>query len=473
MVIARLLSLLLLLVATSSPSWAQTASQQIGSTAGTPAQKLQSLLGLIVFGALCAVYGQWANKGKTKIPWRTVIFGTALQFAFAILVLNSPAFFTGINDAVSALLSFSNKGSEFVFGKLIYNNVPIGVPGDGFKPMAQLQLDGSYANTGAFFAFSVLPTIIFFSSLSTLLYHSGIMGYVIGGIAWVMQRSMKTSGAETLSSAANIFLGQTEAPLLVKPFISKATQSELMAIMTGGFANIASGVLAAYVGMLSGFVPTIAGHLVAASLISAPCAMVVAKLLIPESEEPVTGGEIRFKLEKVDANAVDAAARGALEGAQLAFNVGAMLLAFIALVAMFNALIGYVGGLFGFHGLSMESILGVLLSPFAWLTGVPWKDASAVGALVGVKTVVNEFKAYLDLSLALGTNVHYIDARSVIIASYALCGFANFSSIAIQIGGIGGMAPERRHDLSKLGLISMIGGGISSLMTACVVGILL
>ena len=288
-----------------------------------------------------------------------------------------------------------------------------------------------------------------------------------------MQRTMGTSGSETLSATANIFLGQTEAPLFVRPFIERATKSELMAIMTGGFSNIASGVLAAYVAMLLRFEPQIAGHLLSASIISAPASLVVAKLLVPESEESETRGGAKPHIEKTDANAIDSAARGAIEGLQLALNVGAMLIVFIALVAMLNAFLGLIGGLIGVPALSLQLILGYLLAPVAWLIGVPWENCSKVGSLLGVKTAINEFVADLQLSQSMGADRNFLDSRSFLLAAYALCGFANFSSIAIQIGGISGMAPSRRHDLSKLGLISMVGGAIASCMTACVIGVLL
>jgi CNT family concentrative nucleoside transporter len=306
----------------------------------------------------------------------------------------------------------------------------------------------------------------------TVLDHLGAMQIVVRGFAWVMQRSMETSGPETLSAAGNIFVGQTEAPLLIKPFVEGLTRSELMAVMTGGFATVAGGVLAAYVGMLVAFFPDIAGHLIAASVMSAPAALVIAKIMIPETGEPETLGELDLSVEKPDVNVIDAASRGASEGLHLALNVGAMLLAFIALVAMVNALIAWGGATVGLEGLTLQSILGWLLAPLAWMLGVPWTDAATVGSLLGIKTVLNEFVAYLGLAdiLAGGSG---ISARSAVIATYALSGFANFSSIAIQIGGIGGIAPSRRHDLSRLGLRAMIGGSLAAFMTAAIAGMLL
>jgi concentrative nucleoside transporter, CNT family len=298
-------------------------------------------------------------------------------------------------------------------------------------------------------------------------------------------RTMRTSGAETLSAAGNIFLGQTEAPLLVKPFVARMTRSELMAVMTGGFATVAGGVMAAFVGMLVFYVPDIAGHLLAASVMSAPAALVFAKIMVPESEVPETTGRLTLDIERPDANIIDAAARGAGEGLSLAFNVGAMLLAFIALIALVNSLLGVIGEWTGLttllqqwnwlaldQRLNLESILGWIFAPLAWVMGVPWQDATTVGGLLGIKTAVNEFVGYLRLSELLGEGSP-LAPRSIIIATYALCGFANFSSIAIQIGGLGGIAPGRRSDLARLGLRAMIGGTLAAFMTATVAGMII
>jgi CNT family concentrative nucleoside transporter len=297
------------------------------------------------------------------------------------------------------------------------------------------------------------------------------MQWVVRGIAWVMQRTMGTSGAETLSAAGNIFVGQTEAPLLIKPFVGKMTYSELNTVMVGGFATIAGGVMAAYVGMLSPYFPEIAGHLLTASVMNAPAGLVISKLLVPEVEEPVTKGTLKLELERREANVIDAAASGAAQGLQLALNVAAMLLAFIALIALINYGVGALGALLGYPGLSLQVILGWILAPLAWLMGVPWADADTVGALIGVKTVVNEFVAYLQLAGTLESG-GALSPRAAIIATYALLGFANFSSIAIQIGGIGGIAPERRRDLSRLGLRAMIGGNLAAFMSASLAGML-
>ena len=438
-------------------------------------QRLVSVLGLIAMLGIA-----WAlSVDRRVVQWRVVLWGLGLQLLFALFILKTPvgeALFAGLNDVVLALLGFTNDGARFLFGNLVERTVPVVSEGP-----ATVQL---VAETGASFAFSVLPTIIFFSSLMTVLYHLGIMQWAVRGMAWVMMRTMRTSGAETLSAAGNIFVGQTEAPLLIKPFIRNMTMSELMAVMTGGFATVAGGVMAAYVGMLVGYFPDIAGHLMAASVMSAPAALVVAKLMYPEREEPATRSTLRVDVESPDANVIDAAARGAGEGLTLAFNVGAMLLAFIALIAMFNALLGLAADWVGLEALlqawgvlptgealTLEILLGWLLAPLAWLMGVPWSDSVAVGSLLGIKTVANEFVAYLRLADLLAAG-EALSPRSIVIATYALAGFANFSSIAIQIGGIGGIAPSRRSDLSRIGLRAMIGGSLAAFLTATIAGIL-
>ncbi len=430
-------------------------------------ERARSLAGLLLLGFVA-----WGlSLNRRHVHWRIVLWGMALQLVFALFILKTPAgamIFNTVNEVVVALLGFTVDGARFIFGDLVYNHVPVGEGVPGNAPMTPSP--GMVAQTGAFFAFNVLPTIIFFSSLMTVLYHIGLMQMVVRGAAWVMQRTMRTSGAETLSAAGNIFVGQTEAPLLIKPFVGRMTQSELMAVMTGGFATVAGGVMAAYVGMLVGYFPDIAGHLMAASVMSAPAALVCAKLMVPEEEEAETAGSLEVDVERPDANVIDAAARGASEGLGLALNVAAMLLAFIALISLVNALLGWGGGLLGVEGLTLEGILGAVLAPLAWLMGVPWADAAAVGELMGLKTVLNEFVAYLSLSSMLAEGA--LEPRSLIIATYALSGFANFSSIAIQIGGIGGIAPGRRSDLSRLGLRAMIAGSIAAFMTATVAGML-
>jgi concentrative nucleoside transporter, CNT family len=458
------------IVADSQPANAgEVARRARQETHGTPLQKLISLLGLIVFTGLAWVL----SVNKKAVDWKLVAWGLALQFIFAILILMTPwgaAFFRGANDVFNALIGYTVEGAKFLFGNLAFNNIPVG-PGGGFGPMDPIGQTTAWAAAGGFFAFNVLPTIIFFSSLMTLLYYMGVMQAVVKGFAWVMMRTMKISGAESLSTAGNIFLGQTEAPLLVKPFIGTMTRSELHCVMVGGFGTVAGGVLAAYVGFLVAYFPDIAGHLISASVMSAPACIAISKIMYPETEQAVTAGSVKIKMEKVDANLIDAAARGASEGLSLALNVGAMLIAFIALVALLNGILHGTAGLFGLD-LSIQKLLGWVCAPFAWLMGVPAQDTMAIGTLLGEKTALNEFVAYAHLGSMLQEGSG-LDPRSVVLATYALCGFANFSSIAIQIGGIGGMAPERRADLSRLGLRAMIAGTLANFMTACVVGMLI
>ena len=450
--------------------------------ATTPLQRLQSVLGLAILLLIA-----WAlSLNRERFPWRVVAWGLSLQLVFALFILRTPAgesIFAYLNDVVVALLGFTEDGARFLFGNLVLNNIPVAVGEPGNVPPSGDP--GLVANAGAFFAFNVLPTIIFFSSLMAVLYHMGVMQAVVKGVAWVMMRTMRTSGAETLSAAGNIFVGQTEAPLLIKPFVEKMTMSELNAVMTGGFATVAGGVLAAYVGMLVAFFPDIAGHLIAASVMSAPAALVVAKVMVPEDGVPETRESLSVHVETIDANVIDAAARGAGDGLRLAANVGAMLLAFVALVYLLNALLGWGAGLLGITGLlqnsgaleadaplTLQALLGWIFAPLAWVMGVPWADAVQVGSLMGIKTVLNEFFAFLDLSVLLATGAD-LSPRSVVIATYALAGFANFSSIAIQIGGIGGIAPSRKSDLAILGMRAMIGGTIAAFMTATVAGMVL
>ncbi|MBI4410836.1 MAG: NupC/NupG family nucleoside CNT transporter [Gemmatimonadetes bacterium] len=436
--------------------------------------------------AVMLLFGWMLSADRRLVPWRVVLWGLGLQLLFAVFILKTPLgvrIFDELNDIIVGLLSFTVQGAKFLFGNLVWSNVPVGT-GEAGANAPITPTPGTVAQTGAFFAFNVLPTIIFFSSLMTVLYYFGVMQAVVKGFAWIMLRTMRTSGAETLSAAGNIFLGQTESPLMIKPFVGQMTMSELHAIMTGGFATVAGGVMAAYVGMLVAFFPDIAGHLMAASVMSAPAGLVFAKLMFPEKEEPVTRGTLKVTVESPDANVIDAAARGAGEGLTLALNVGAMLLAFIALVALFNALLGIVGDATQFTALlrgwgwlpegsrlTLEVVFGWVLAPLAWLMGVPWQDAPEIGTLLGIKTVLNEFVSYLQLSSMLQSDAG-LSPRSVIIATYALCGFANFSSIGIQIGGIGGMAPSRRSDLARIGLRAMIAGTLASFMTANIAGMI-
>jgi len=415
------------------------------------------------------------SSRRSRINWRLVGVGISLQVAFGVLVLKTGVgrwLFNATNTVFTRLLGFTQDGASFVFGELARaNDVPVGTLVG--TPSTFVPSGDTWAHVGSFFAFGVLPTIIFFSALMSVLYHLRVMQVIVRAIAWVMQRTMGTSGAETLSVAGNIFVGQTESPLLIRPFVGTMTESELNTVMIGGFATIAGGVMAAYVGMLTPYFPNIAGHLLTASVMNAPAALVISKILVPETGEPVTMRGASLDAGRQDANVVEAAASGAGQGLQLALNVGAMLLAFVALIAMLNAMIGALGGLVGIEGLTMEGMLGVLLRPLAWVMGVSWGDAATVGSLIGIKTVLNEFIAYTQLAGILGSGGSGLEPRSAIVATYALLGFANFSSIAIQIGGIGGLAPERRGDLSRLGIKAMIGGNLAAFMSASLAGMLL
>jgi len=415
-----------------------------------------SLLGLFVFIALA-----WAlSLNRRKFPARTVVSGLLLQFILAFCILRTDGgskFFTVANDTVAALLRFADEGSKFVFGPL----------GDG-KFLAE-----KWGPENAFIFFvTVTGTIILVSALSSLLYHYGILQRVVQGIAWVMQRVMKTSGSESLAAAANIFMGQTEAPLVIKPYLPHVTRSELFAIMVPGMASIAGGVLAAYVnfGNAAGRMD-MAGHLITASFMSAPAALLISKIILPETEPSETAAGAHAKLEKPSQNGIDAICLGASDGMKLALNVAAMLIAFVAIVAMANGILTWSQSQFGIgNPVKLETIFGWFNAPFAWLIGVPWVDCQKIGEVLGSRIVLNEFIGYLNLSALEKTGA--IEDRSFTLASYALCGFANFSSIAIQIGGIGALAPERRAELASLGLRAMIGGLLSCYMTAAIVGLL-
>lgn len=411
--------------------------------------KLVSLLGIFGFVGIAYAF----SRDRSKVDWKLVVIGIALQFAFAgIVLLTTPGrlFFEWVNQAVEKLLGFTDAGSQFIFGSLVLNPAKFG---------------------DFVFAVKVLPTIVFFSALMSLLYHLGVMQAIVNVMSKVMVKALGTSGAETLSATANIFVGQTEAPLLIKPYVSKMTQSELMVVMTGGFATVAGGVLAAYVALLKDHFPGIAGHLMAASIMSAPAALVMAKILVPETEEPATKGAVSIEVEVQDANAIEAAANGAGVGLTLAMNVGAMLLAFIALIAMFDGILGGLGGLVGFPNLSMSFITSYLFAPLAFLMGVPTNECLVVGDLLGKKLILNEFVAYSELATILSEGSGKLSGRSVVILTYALCGFANLSSIGIQIGGIGGIAPERKGDLARLGLFAVMAGTLACFQTATIAGV--
>jgi CNT family concentrative nucleoside transporter len=421
--------------------------------AGTLLQRGHSMFGLFVF--LLIAYAIGRLYGAKRVPWRVICWGVALSFVFGAIVIFAPGVLTTVQLAINKLLGYTKDGATMVFGELVNYVLPV-EGGTGVVKVAGV------------FAFLVLPTIIFVSMLTAMLYHLGVLTLIVRGLAWIMQKTMGTSGAETLSTAANIFVGQTEAPLVIRPFLAGATRSELMAIMVGGFANIATGVLVLYADWLAPFVQNAGGHLAAACFISAPATLIVAKLIMPETDRPETADSVHFRVEKADANLIDAATRGTSEGLQLALNVGAMLIAFTALVALLN---GILTSIFG-ASVTLQSLLGYVCAPLAWLTGIPWEESSRAGSLIGVKTILNELLAYQDMKNALIADPSYLSPRSALLTTYALCGFANIASIGIQIGGISVLAPSRRHDLSKIALPAMIGGTIATLMGACVVGVL-
>ncbi|MFC4727675.1 NupC/NupG family nucleoside CNT transporter [Coralloluteibacterium thermophilus] len=435
----------------------------------------QILFGLFGLAVLLAI--AWAfSANRRAVDWRLVLTGVGLQIVFACLVLLTSfgeRAFGALSSGFIALLGFTQKGATFIFGpfadpQLIGQAIASG----------QGQTDaGAWQAFGFIFAFQVLPTIIFFAALMGVLYHLGIMQRIVEAMAWAIRKVMRVSGAETLATCANVFIGQTESPLVIRPFVSSMTRSELLTLMVGGMATIAGGVLGAYVAMLGGGDPEqqayFARHLITASIMAAPATLVVAKILVPETERSLTEGHVRVPVEKTAANVIDAAASGAADGLRLALNVGAMLLAFVALIALVDAPIAWLGGVTGINealgrDLSMSVILGYVLSPIAWVIGVPLGDAVSVGGLIGTKIVLNEFVAYADLA-RIGDG---LSPQATLIATYALCGFANFSSIAIQIGGIGGIAPERRGELAQLGLRAVLGGSIATLMTATIAGVL-
>jgi CNT family concentrative nucleoside transporter len=416
------------------------------------------------------------STDRRRISWRLVGMGVLLQVAFALFVLKTEAgtwLFGRANDVITDLLAYSQAGSRFVFGNLADNKIPVGPSPFGPSPDNPVVVAGElYASTGSMIAFRVLPTILFFSALTSVLYHLGVLQRVVKVLAVIMQKTMGTSGAESLSASANIFVGQTEAPLLVRPYLERMTPSELCCVMTGGMATVAGGVMAAYVSMLSSSFPDIAGHLLAASVMSAPAALVMSKILVPETGEPETRGGAAVPIERPDANLIDAATRGTSEGLHLALNVAAMLIGFLALLALLNGMVGGIGSLLGIEGLSLEKIVGAVLAPLAFVLGTPSEDIVAVGQLIGTKTVVNEFVAYLQLNTLLQTG-GIVHGKSVVIAVYALCGFSNFGSIGIQIGGMAALAPSRRSDLARLGLRAMIAGSLACFQTAAIAAMVL
>ncbi len=441
---------------------------------------LNGLLGLAVLLGIAFLF----SNNKRRINWRLVAAGFGLQMFFALLMLRGDRFaayfsplgwpkiaFEKISYGFVKLLGFSGEGAKFIFGNLAIS-------------------PGHEGSMGLFFAFQVLPTIIFFACLMSVLYYLGVMQRIVQGMAWVMARVMGTSGAESLSNTANIFVGQTEAPLMIRPFLAGLTKSEMLTIMVGGMCTIAGGVLAAYVQMLgfsyakahgleiSSAQAQFAAQLLGASIMAAPAGLAISKILFPETEESETKGTVKIKIEKNASNVIEAAASGAADGLQLALNVGAMLLAFYALLHLVNYLLHGLGDLAGLNAalqasygqpLSLQLVFGLVLRFLAVAIGVPWADALQVGSLLGTKVVLNEFVAYLDLSnLIAASKIH--SEKAIMMATFALCGFANFSSIAIQIGGITPLAPQRRKDLAALGLRAVLGGSLANLTTATVAG---
>lgn len=412
-----------------------------------------SALGLVTFLALA-----WSLSSHRKLfPWRMVLWGLGLQFTFALLILKTApgrTMFNFAGAAIRKLVDFANQGTQFVFGPLADSEAMA----DSFGP-----------ENGLVLGVLIIGTIIVVAMLSSLFYHWGILQKIVHVMAWVMRKVLRTSGAETLSAAANVFMGQTEAPLLIKPYIPRMTRSELLCMMTGGMATIAGGVAAVYAafGEQAGH-PEVAGHLLAASVLNAPAALLVSKILVPETETSETAGTTPKDPPRTTVNSIDALCRGASDGMMLSINVIAMLIAFIALVALVNFLMVWPQQELGVASpVTLQAILGWINAPFAWLMGVPAQDVTAIGGVLGERIVLSEFIGYLSL------NALTVEARSYTIATYALCGFANIASVAIQVGGIGSLAPERRGDMARLGVKAMIGGLLATYLTACIAGILL
>lgn len=399
---------------------------------------MERIISILGIGVMLGI--AWLlSENKKRFDWKLVGSGVALQFVFGLLILHtSPGrwVFSGANKVITQVIQFANEGSKLVFG-------------DAYQEH--------------FIAFSVLPTIIFFSSIVAIFFYLGIIQKVLGFFSYVMKRVMNISGAESLAAAANVFVGGVEAALLIKPYIKSLTRSEMMALMTGGMATVAGGVMAAYVGL-----GIDAGHLLAASIMSAPASLVLAKIMVPEVATPTTMGEVKVEFVPEDENILDAACRGAFEGLKLVATIAAMLIAFVALAAMLNAILGLLPDVAG-APLTFERILGWVFMPIVFFTGAPWEDAAVLGTLLGKKMFLNEFVAYLDLKAVRDQ----IQPRSFVLATYFLCGFANFSSIAMTIGGLSSLCPERRKDFAQLGLKCMLGGTLAALMTACIAGILI
>jgi concentrative nucleoside transporter, CNT family len=430
---------------------------------------LRGIFGLFVLIAIAWIF----SNNKSRVDWKLVGTGVLLQIVFAWFVLLTPygnAIFDGMGKAFVTLLGFTTAGAEMILGPRM----------------------ATPKEFGFIFIFHALPTVIFFAALMGILYHLGIMQIIVKAMAWVITKIMKVSGAETTAVCASVFIGQTEAPLTVRPYINKMTDSELLTMMIGGMAHIAGGVMAIYIGMLAGSDTALqteyAKHFLAASIMAAPATLLIAKILIPETGVPVTTGKVEVHFQRESKNLIDAAAAGAADGMKLALNIAAMLLAFVALIAMLNGLLGWVGDWSSINSMLNEGaaagatpvklnlglILGYILAPIAWVIGIDWNDAVIAGGLIGQKVVLNEFVAYLQLAATpIGEGPGAISEHSRLILTYALCGFANFASIAIQIGGIGALAPERRSDLAKFGMRAVLGGSIATLMTATIAGVLI
>lgn len=414
-------------------------------------ERAVSALGVLVMMGLA--FALCPSDRRRLVKLRTVGGGLLMLLVFALIVLRTPAsklFLLG-NDAVDRLLAFSRDGASFLFGRLTTDP----------------------AAFGFILAFQVLPTILFFSALMSLLYHLRMMPLIIEGLGRVLMRVLGTSGAESFSTVADIFVGQTEAPLAIKPYLAKMSSSELNACMVAGFATTAGGVLAAYVAMLSGAVPGIAGHLIACSVMCAPASLVIAKLMLPEEAGRDFAHEASVNIPKSSENVLDAITQGTGDGIRLAVNVGGMLVVFLAMTAMLNAALGWAGQAVLGHAITLEGILGYVFSPLAWVMGIPSADVHKVGELLGQKTVLNEFVAYTHMAEMLAKDPHWLSERGRTIAAYALCGFANFGSIGIQIGGYSGLAPERRADISRLAFKAMLGGLLATCLVASVAGVLL
>lgn len=414
-------------------------------------ERAQSALGIVLI--LAVSYSLCPAALRRRVQWRTIATGLGILAVTAVLVLKTAVreVFKAADEQVQDVLAYCDRGAEFVFGKFVDPTGP----------------------WGFIFAVKVLPTIVVFAALMSVLYYIRVLPFIVKILGRSLSKILGTSGAESFSTAADIFVGQTEAPLTIGPYVPKLTKSELNACMVAGFATTAGGVLFAYVQMLKDHIDGIAGHLIACSVMCAPASLVVAKLIYPESEAALTAGEAQIEIPKTYDNFFDALAAGTTDGLKLAFNVGAMLISFTAIMAMLNGAVGWFGDKIDFEGtLSIEGILGWLFSPIAWAMGVEWSEATKVGSLLGQKTVLTEFIAYDNLSKSLAKDPTYLSERGRLIASYALCGFANFMSIGIQIGGYSALAPERRADISRLAFRAMIGGALTTCLVAAFAGLL-